>query len=71
MKNDKDEVTGEINEAFYQYEKGFIFVLTSEFSTLAINLKEYTDLKPAHEKAQEMLRSLEDYLRTYTFAFSI
>lgn len=71
MKNDKDKITTEINEAFYKYEKGLIFILTSEFSTLAINFKDFSDTKEAHERAQDMLKILEDYLRMYTCAFTI
>ena len=65
-KNDSDKLVTDINEAYYQYAKGLIFVLTSEFATFGVLYKESTEPKIAEENAYLLLAVLENYLKSYS-----
>lgn len=56
----------EVCEAFYRFDKGLIFVITSEFSTFAARCGT-TDPKTAEENTGKTMRALEDYLRAYNY----
>ena len=71
MKCDKEKFSTEIREAFYKYEKGLIFVLTSEFSTLAIVFRNCTDTKVAEENSMIMLAMLEEHLKAFSYSITL
>ena len=70
-KNEGEKMDTEINEAFYQYDKGLIFIIQSEYSVFAVKFNETLEARIAEERSFKLLEILEDHLKNYRYVVKL